>query len=393
MFDSLKRSAGIRSAANLLRAFAILPILLIAGVQAYGQTPPATGPDSYRSDQTQIGVGVLTGFVKTKMDEIVANTNTTMQQQGQPYRVSLLTPTFFNPMRLASDRKNRPNQYYVKFPMIVGIEVHIPNASNRRVYYPLDLNVTCDGWFTGSGTLKVTAVPGPPSVEGGNILEEIVGLKNFIDGKVRSNLPQVSQITQAIPNAKCSTIGTSSQGPAFDKFGFIAYDPPLRRLPVTTVALGPRIEVSFLRLKRLAARGNGGGLIYQPVENVRLDLYANFAGRQSQSITMREGDDVALNIPSIVMQPPIRDLLVIIANADQGTTEGEDGAFATSMRSANYSPGEHKLQIPKHFIIPPGRTNPKPIIATTPAYELTYKVTFADRPTVLAQPTAVGRTQ
>jgi hypothetical protein len=394
MFDKFQPVAGMWSLTTILRACALLPVVLVMCGTAFAQIPPAVGPDSYRSDQTQIGVGILSGFVKNKVDQIIVNANNTLQQQGKSVRVKLAGPVkFYNPYRIASDRKNRPNQYYVKFPMNIGIEVDIPVAANRYIYYPLDLNISCDGWHTGSGMVKVTAVPGPPSVEGGSIIEDVLQVRNYIDSQVRSNLPQISQITQSLPGATCTTIGTSHTGTAYDPFGFIAYDPPSRRLPIAAAAFAPRLEISFLRLKRLAARGNGGGLIYQPVENVRLDLYANFTGRQSPTLTMREGDDVALNIPAISLQTGLRDLLVVIANADQGTTEGEDGAFATAMRSANFSPGQHTLQIPKHYIIPPGPGHTKPIIATTPAYELTYKVTFVDRPNVLAQPAVVGRSQ
>jgi hypothetical protein len=53
--------------------------------------------------------------------------------------------------------------------------------------------------------------------------------------------------------------------------------------------------------------------------------------------------------------------------------------------SANFSPGEHTLQIPKHYVIPGGGTgNSKPTIVATPGYELTYKV-------VSYNPQTVGR--
>ena len=86
-----------------------------------------------------------------------------------------------------------------------------------------------------------------------------------------------------------------------------------------------------------------------------------------------------LNIPAVVFNTPLLDSLVVIANINQepqGSTQ--DSAFAASIRSANYSAGTHTLQIPKHYVVPVGPGNRKPYIATTPAYELTYKVNFVN---------------
>jgi hypothetical protein len=351
--------------------------MLVVFSVARGQVSPPVGPETYRSEKQQIGVGILTGMIKAAAEKIVADTNANLQSTGSSTTVRLLPFTFHPPDRIASKYTNRPNQWRVWMPTIIGINVDMPHGINRQIYISLDLNVSCDGWQTGNGVVRVTAVPGAPYIEGGSILEDIIPIRDFVDSQVRIRLPQLATETQTIPMTRCETIGASPNSGTFDPFAFIAYDAPVRR-PIGGVVAIPRLEVKFMRLKRLRARGNlGSGILYSPTENIMLDVYANFGERQSSVLTMREQDDVALNIPPIVFNSPLPNSLVLIANLNQeplGSTQ--DSAFAASLRSASYSPGVHTLQIPKHYVVPIGPGNRKPYIATTPAYELTYNVNY-----------------
>lgn len=372
-----------------VRTVVMLTALLMLGsaTLAAGQIAPPVGPDSYHTGSREITVGILTGTVRTTMDRIITDANTALQQRGTSVRVSLKLPlTFYPPRRVASQLKSRPNEYYVLLPMNVGIHVSIPYAADRDVYYPLDINVTCDKWYLGEGNIKVVAVPGPPSVEGGNAIEDLFFVRDYITAQVRNNLPRIGAVAQAIPNAKCVTIGASPSNGSPDPFAVIAWNEPKKRLPVPAAAFG-QLQVKFDRIKRLAARGNGS-LLYQATENTRLNLYGNFEARQTPVMTMTEGSDVALNLPPIVFNQGMPNILVIIANAEQSTGINDDTGFTSALRTANYSPGTHKLVIPKHYVIPPGPGHTKPIIATTPAYELTYTVTVTS-PTVLS-PTRAG---
>ncbi|MEO6391915.1 MAG: hypothetical protein ABIP75_08700 [Pyrinomonadaceae bacterium] len=382
MFSVMTSQRSIPARGSMRMLLAALFVAMGSSAAAFGQVAPPVGPDSYRTDTRQIGVGILTGTVRTTLDKIITDANTALQQRGTSVRVSLKLPlTFYSPRRVASELKSRPNEYYVLLPMNVGIHVSIPYAADRDVYYPLDINVTCDKWYLGEGNIKVAAVPGPPSVEGGNFIEDLFFVRDYITAQVRNNLPRIAAVAQAIPNAKCVTIGASPSNGSPDPFAFIAWDEPKKRIRVPVAALG-QLQVTFDRLKRLAARGNGS-LLYQATENTRLNLYGNFEARQTPVMTMTEGTDVALNLPPIVFNQGMPNILVIIANAEQSTGINDDTGFTSALRTANYSPGTHMLVIPKHYVIPPGPGHTKPIIATTPAYELTYTVTVTT-PTVLS---------
>jgi hypothetical protein len=351
-------------------------ILLAISSVAYGQISPPIGPETYRTDTHQIGVGILTGIVKSTVQQIVTDTNAELSRQGKSIRIQMLPFKFYSPLRLASEYTNRPNEWFIKIPTMIGINVDIPVVADRQIYYPLDLNLTCNGWQTGSGVVKVTAKPGPPSVEGGSIIEDVIHIRDYVDSQVRSHLPQIAAIIQTIPNSQCVTLGASPGNGTADPFAFIAWDPPGRRIIGGAVAF-PRLEVSFMKLKRLRARGYGGGLLYSPTENIMLDVYANFWERQTTVLTMKEDDEVTLSIPTAVFNVPLLNSLVVIANINQqplGSTQ--DSAFAAALKTANYSPGVHTLQIPKSYVVPAGPGNRKPYIATTPAYELTYKVSY-----------------
>src|SRR5262245_3221616 len=143
-------------------------LLLLAASATEAQISPALGPDTYRSDTKQLGTGLLTGMVKTTAQQIVNDTNAELARQGKSIRVQMLPFKFWSPSRFQTQYTNRPNEWFVKIPTMIGINVDIPVVADRQIYIPLDLNITCDKWFTGSGVVKITAQPGPMSVEGGS---------------------------------------------------------------------------------------------------------------------------------------------------------------------------------------------------------------------------------
>jgi hypothetical protein len=340
--------------------------------------PPPLGPPTYRSERVQLGVGLLSGFVKTKVAEIVTDANRQISQQNKRVTVEAMPLKVFSPRRVATLHTNRPNQYYVKLPMGISVKVKIPITSDRLIYIPFDLNLFCEGWQTGNGNVQIVGQPGPPSIEGGNIIEEVLMVRDLINNLIRSRLTLPGAIRFSLPNSSCVTIGASRSQFVGDPFAFIAYDAPSKFGPIVDRATQP-VTVTFKKLKRLRAR-NKGAILYQASENILLETYANFVLNQSAPLTMREDDEVALTLPPAVVKAP-GDLLVIIANiSQQPTSTPEDSAFVASMRSANFSPGLHILQISKILIEPagPGQTQPRRL--RVPAYELTYEVRYASAP-------------
>jgi hypothetical protein len=350
---------------------------LAAASFAQPAPPPPLGPATYRSDAQQIGVGLLAGFVKNKVAEIVTNANQMIHKQTSHVTVEALPLKVFSPMRVATLYTNRPNQYYVRLPIYITIKVRIDFDSDRTIFIPLYLNLSCEGWQTGNGSVQIVAQIDPPVVEGGNIIEDIIRVRDFINDQIKSHLTLPGAISFSLPNSSCITIGPSPSQYVGDLFAFIAYDPPGRVQTITAVRALPTIEVTPLRLKRLQAR-NKSAVLYQTTENILLETYANFEMRQSDVLTMREGDEVSLNLPALNVRA--WDSLVVIANIkQQPISTPEDSAFAVWARTANYSPGVHTLQITKVYVEPPGPGHTKPLQVRVPAYELTYNVRYSDR--------------
>jgi len=324
---------------------------------------------------------VLAKIAQAKIQEIVTNANQVIRDQGKNITLELMPMRVNAPYRSATEYTNRPNQYYVKMPLGIAIKIKIPVTSDRMIYIPLDLNTSCENWYTGKGSVRIVAQTGPPSIEGGNIIEEIVRVKDYINNLIKSNLSLPGAIAVPLPSLGCTTIGVSPGEPPDYRFGFIAFDPPTppRRPVVTGIRATPKLEVTFLKLKRLRARTIGGDVLYQPTENIVLETYANHTARQSSTLTMSENDEVNLNFPPFALKHSGLDALVVIANASQQPIgQTEDSAFAVWPRSASFSPGTHTLKITKRYTQPPGPGRPKPLIVTVPAYELTYSVRYEE---------------
>jgi hypothetical protein len=352
----------------------VLTLSFVSGLTFAQQAPPPLGPPTYRSEKVQLGVGLLSGFVKTKVAEIVIDANKKISQQTKRVMVEAMPLKVFSPMRVATLNTNRPNQYYVRLPMGISVRVKIPLTTDRTIFIPFDLNLSCEGWQTGNGTVQIVGQTGPPSIEGGNIIEDVLMVKDVINNLIRSKLTLPGAIRFALPNSSCVTIGASRSQSVGDPFAFIAYDPASRFGSIADRA-AQSVEVTFKKLKRLRARNNDV-ILYQPIERILLETHANFVLNQSTLLVMREDDELDLTLPPAVVKAP-GDLLVIIANIQhQPTSTPEDSAFVASTRSANFSPGVHTLQITKTFTKPPGPGQTKPVQLKLPAYELTYEVRY-----------------
>lgn len=352
---------------------------LLAYAQATTPPPPPLGPATYRSDQKQLGVGIITSIVRGKTTEIVNGVNKNLRDNGHGnISVELMSLRVNKPYRTATEYTNRPNDWYVKIPMNIGLKINIPYSSDRQVYIPLDINLSCKDWYTGRGQLYVTGQPGPISIEGGNIIEDILTVKNYVDNQVKSHFPPLTSFRATLGDPPpCSTIGTSPGEPPDYRFGFVAYDTPSRIRPIDDARLAPTVEVTFLKLKRLNAHGRSGDVLYQPTENIVLEAYVNYTSRQSSVLTMREGDEVNLSLPPFVVKMGGMETLTVIANINQQPlAQPQDSAFNAWPRSMNFSPGMHTLSITKVYSVPPTPPLRKPTFMRVPAYELTYNVRY-----------------
>jgi hypothetical protein len=351
-----------------------LVVSLLATIAA--AQPPPVGPPPNRAEKGNLFVSTMTNLMRDRAQATVDETNARLKREGRSSRVSIESLRVYKPYRSKTDALNQPNSWFVRTPYILKIKVAIPASFDRHISIPIDVNVFCDGWHMKSGTVTVRSKPGPASIEGGNILEDVIHVRDYIDAKVRSAFNPTAPLTMPLPLTKCSTIGASDRGTEAAEDDVVVWDEPFVA-PTDGVVARPTIEVTFDRLKRLRARQIGGAILYKEVEEILLNTYANYSQLQ-KGLSMREGDEVVLNLPTVRLDARKFDMLVVIGNVEQPPNNPKDSAFAATAKVGNYSPGSHVLQIPKWYSMPPDRLNPKPRFFSVPAYELHYTVRFID---------------
>ncbi len=360
--------------------FFVVYLLCCTGIQAQ---PPAIGPGPNTTQAGELSVFTLTVGVKAKTLDIVNQTNAELAAAGESARASVKEVKALKPMRVPTTFDDRPNSMIVRVPFFVNIEVHVPIFGNRFIHIPIDVNVACDGWQNGTGNINIRAVPGPAAITGGSLFEDIIQVRGIIDARVRNNFtqPSPSTVPSMLADPRCLNIGVTDFGTAIVTDDAIHFDKPRVVRPIIGTrgvnVLTPTVEVTFNRLKRLRARDFRGGVVYREVEQIALNAFANYTQVQ-KILSIREGDDVALNLTAVSMTAGTFDKLVVIGNIEQPPNNPKDTGFKTSLRAQNFEPGSFTIVIPKFFIKPPDQFNRKPQLIRVDAYELSYTVKFKE---------------
>lgn len=90
-------------------------------------------------------------------------------------------------------------------------------------------------------------------------------------------------------------------------------------------SLEPKVEVTFDRLTGSRRGGSEGGS-YNVVENILLNMFANYTQLQ-KALTMQEGDSVALNLPAVQLEASRFERLVVIGHVEQPPFDPRDSSF------------------------------------------------------------------
>lgn len=362
-------SANIRRGMIL---FCASVIVTIAGAQ-----PAPIGPPSNRTTQATVPVSLMTDRIRTRAQLTVDETNLRLAADDESARVSVESLRAYKPSRAKTEMLNEPNSWYVQVPYMLTIKVAIPASFDRHIHIPIAVNVFCSDWHTNHGQISVQSVPGPASIEGGSILEDLIHVRDHIDAKVRNAFNPPLPLAMSLPSTRCASIGAFDNGTETVDDDGVAWDFPNPVRPRDSVVPHPTIVVTFDRLKRLSAHSSTGGILYKETEEILLNAYANYFLAQ-KGLQMREGDDVALDLPAVRLDARVFQSLIIIAGVDQPPNDPADSAFAPSGNARDgYATGTHVLKIPKWYsTFDPISHKPRMIIV--PAYELSYTVKFVN---------------
>lgn len=332
--------------------------------------PPPLGPAAtlQKSNTPSFSIEVLRRFVEGFAQQVVINTNTSLAAAGKSARVSRGPVVAWSPHRIATTFVDQPNQYIVRAPFNIRIDVDIPWVANRVIYIPLDIEVSCEGWSRSTGQLRFVAVPGPASIEGGSIFEDIIGVRDVITSRVRSGFTPPS--SSELPfSGECSTIGVSNE-PSFEA---IIWSP---RPSIRHLFSKQRIEVTPLTLSRIPAQTIDGQPIGNTVETISLLTYANFHACETLPFNLRVNEQIALNLPSILLDGEPTSSLVVIGNVRDALLRTISTSFDVSTQSIDYSPGMHTLQLSTETWQNPRPPLRKPLKVNIPTYVLTYYVSY-----------------
>ncbi|MBI4908207.1 MAG: hypothetical protein HY820_31565 [Acidobacteria bacterium] len=353
--------------------------------------PPAQGPAPASSNANDLGVDLITAVVRNKVKETVATTNANLATNPS-YR-AVLSPSQQHslPYMRLSTYLDRPNQFYANVPYhitykVTGIKakiagVWVPYPFSRTLSQTINVQTTCEGWYTGKGTLALTALIERPYLEGDHsFIEDAIGflLMNFIPDYVDSQIRgALSGMTGAvIPSSvplPCATLGVATTAMGFS-FDSIRFDPP-NALQVNTAFL-PKITVRVVQVKRLTVHKLTGEVVGDVVETPELEFWAGHSVTGLQMASMVEGQtwfpSVASSVPTPV--PSGTGLLVLIGNLLYNGGIREDNSYATYSKATNYGNGTQTFNVMKTWFDPPLLPGGKPVKRTAPGYQITVQI-------------------
>lgn len=357
--------------------------------------PPAQGPPLVTADNApSYPVYSLKNLVNQSIQKAIDTVNADIARKAGSTHVSAhvsFTSTMYEPSLNSTTKPDAPNETVVGIPFMIQYTVSdikyygIPYFS-RNIFQDLNIQVSCEGWYTPNGKVSVIAQAQPPFLDGASFGEQALNffmantLTNLVNQKLSAALPAGFSQFIATP-FKCNYLGLDpGTAPAYND-GAIKYDYKKPRSPVTVASALNQATIQVKSIKRLRARSvsDPNTPLYKPSENIQLSFYADQA-HQTASITgIAENETRTLNLPVITLpKPGNNDLLVLIANIVQLPEYNTDTRFYVYDRNARFGNGTQEIIIQKSYWQPPmrlpGGQTTKPIEVKVDAYDLTVDV-------------------
>jgi hypothetical protein len=369
-----------------------LCVLTFAGGFAFSQDyPPAQGPpqpdEPFLTVSTSLLINMLNTTIQTTLDTINAQIARDADETDVEAHLSF-TSTTYKPAMSTTRYPDRPNENVVRIAFIVsydvtGIRWHGLPYFSRQMGQSIEMSVSCDGWHTNQGHIKITTRADRPYLDDNSFGEEALNffiahtLTNMVDGKLRARLSDPSTQSTVLSLTDCNRLGvTSGTAPLYND-GSIDFKKTFIRPIVVPTALDA--SVAFQSIKRLPARTLQGGVLYDEAEDIQLLLYANQTLRTEQLAGMTEGEERTLSMQPVSLgRLGINSSVVLICNVEQLRTFQKDTRFRVYTRSNGWGHGTQKIMVQKVYWEPPRRLPTgqmtKPIERRVDAYEITALV-------------------
>ena len=382
------KSGNTRSIRKKLLSLLAVVMLAIMNSLLFAQPyPPAQGPPN-TSAPGGLPTSIITSLLQSKIQEVVDSTNAHIKHDEASTSVKAtvsFTKKVYEPGISITTYTDRPNQRVVRIYFsinytISNIHWHGIPYFGRTLYQSITVDISCNNWFTTQGAIKISSNIEQPHIDGHSFGEEVLEfffghtITSFVDGKIRSMLPAAFQTVVNLP-LHCNCLGVDpGTAPAYDdgEIRFSYVKPPFKILtPYNSVI------VTLQSIKRLNARNASGTILYNPVEDIQLEVYANQEMRSAVLDDMKEGEERSLNAEPITLQrPKDNEVLVLIANIIQ-LPAFEDSRFVIYNSTVNFGNGVQTIIVQKSYWttikLPDGSTS-KPIEVKVDAYEIKVKV-------------------
>jgi hypothetical protein len=364
-------------------------VFLACAVMSYGQSP-AQGPPAASVNAASWPVFSFNNLVKDQVNTTVSGINATLAARGDVRATIVPTVLSYSPIPTQTQYPDQPNSRYYSIHYILSFDINniqykegvwLTYPWSRNISISLNLNVFCNGWQSGNGTIALVTQAQPPYLDPDHstteqIVDQFLGgwLINYVDSQIMKSVSGVpATITNLFP---CRSLGVYYGAANTVSDDAILWDKPTGiHIPILTSLNS--ISVQPKSVKRLPAHALDGSVLYQQVETPALEFWADFGTWDYQLPAMVENQVTLLpTAPNLeIPAPAAGNPLVIIASVAQ-TIGTKDSAYETFPSTTNFGAGTQTIQISKVYWQPPNYPyTTKPTKILVPAYEITFQVT------------------
>ncbi len=331
--------------------------------------------------------------VRGQVDRAVAAANANAAQQTSVRaKIKVESFTFYGAQMSATTYTDRPNHRYVRIPYMVGYKVYdvkknvsgswVSTSVTRQLSQSITIQMFCDRWETGKGSLKLAAKIDRPYMDPnqGGTLEQVVNfflnghLTDFIDSQVRQQINSISiQNASTNLNLDCNALGRDKgdiETPTDDLILY-SYTIPKPTLPT----INSQLSLTLQSIKRLAAHNLQGQPLYAATETPTLEVFANQRLAVVQLPSLQEGQQVPVAATPIVL--PVAGLtnLSVLVNVRQPNITQVDSTTRVYGQNVSYGHGTQTIRVPKAYWTQANpKTGVKPQQIFVDAYELTFRI-------------------
>lgn len=371
----------------------VLAVILLFGFteNLKSQYPPAQGPPPVSGEPIirEIPTFIVNNLINNMLrDSIVPEINASIAAEDPPVSINVSFTLEQRKPHMSETRfTDRPNEKIVTVPYKVDFKLDINNFPDRHILQNIEVNFSCNNWFTNSGTIQVNLHAERPFLGGPSFTEQAINfflgnwLTPLIDSKIRNELPPGlrKNLPLELFHNECNCLSVVAEGasPAF-KDSFIQYQKkPHRKKEILSTVNS--IQITVDSIKRLPTVNlETGEILYDSVENLTVEFYANHSAKTFNVNGITEGQKIKLPSNSIsVIKPGVSGSLILIANITQAN-DRRNTRFAVFKSTQNFGIGEQKLIIQKSFTQPPKRLPSgdmsKPLEIFMDAYEITVSI-------------------